>query len=273
MGRQECRGMRAAGVLGQSRYNLPMVPRRHEVSRLEAFSDAAFAFALTLLVVSLDVPRSYGELMLLMKGFFSFACCFALLVWIWHEHNMFFRSYGLQDALTVALNGALLFVVLFYVYPLRFLTQALVGPMVGLQAYDWRDVDGAALMVLYSSGVLVLFVVFILLHWHAWRQRRALELDPVEELQLRYSTRSHAISAGIAVVSLLLLAVWPDESMWAGLIYCLMGPAHGWNGYAAGRAQERLQKQRSAPPEDAKGRQEAHHQPNRQDPDLQPDVE
>jgi uncharacterized membrane protein len=99
--------------------------RRHEISRLEAFSDAAFAFALTLLVVSLDVPRSYGQLMELMKGFFSFACCFALLVWIWHEHNMFFRRYGLQDPLTVFLNGVLLFVVLFYVYPLKFMFDSM----------------------------------------------------------------------------------------------------------------------------------------------------
>jgi uncharacterized membrane protein len=63
--------------------------RRHEITRLEGFSDAVFGFALTLLVVSLEVPRSYDELMGIMSGFMSFACCFALLLWIWHEHNVF----------------------------------------------------------------------------------------------------------------------------------------------------------------------------------------
>jgi uncharacterized membrane protein len=83
-----------------------MLPeRRHEISRLEAFSDAVFAFALTLLVVSLDVPKSYAELITLMTGFVPFAASFALLTWIWYEHNVFFRKYGLQDPWTTALNA------------------------------------------------------------------------------------------------------------------------------------------------------------------------
>ena len=90
-----------------------MFPRRHGISRLEAFSDAVFAFALTLLVVALEVPKSYDELMELVGGFLSFACCFSVLVWVWYEHNLFFRRYGLQDPYTVFLNGGLLFVVLF----------------------------------------------------------------------------------------------------------------------------------------------------------------
>lgn len=38
------------------------------MTRIEALSDAVFAFALTRLVVSLDVPGSYAELMRLMAG-------------------------------------------------------------------------------------------------------------------------------------------------------------------------------------------------------------
>src|ERR1700761_7715965 len=95
-------------------FNPAKGPERHfrwraaEVTRLEGFSDAVFAFAVTLLVVSLEVPKTYPELLHAMQGFVSFGICFALLVNVWYQHTRFFRRYGLQDPLAVALNGCLL---------------------------------------------------------------------------------------------------------------------------------------------------------------------
>jgi uncharacterized membrane protein len=92
-----------------------MVERRHLVTRLEGFSDTVFAFALTLLVVSLEVPSNFDELIKSMREFVPFALMFAMISWIWFQHNAFFGRYGLQDAWTIFLNSLLLFVVLFYV--------------------------------------------------------------------------------------------------------------------------------------------------------------
>ncbi len=75
-----------------------LLTRRREITRLEGFSDAVFGFALTLLVVSLEVPRTYAELMDTMRGFGAFAVCFAVVAWIWYEHNLFFRRYACRTA-------------------------------------------------------------------------------------------------------------------------------------------------------------------------------
>ena len=88
--------------------------RGGEITRLEAFCDVVFGFALTLLVVSLEVPRTYAEMMTAMRGFLPFAVCFAQLVMIWVAHYRFSRRFGLEDPYTVLLNIILLFLVLFF---------------------------------------------------------------------------------------------------------------------------------------------------------------
>jgi len=212
----------------------------YEVSRLEGFSDAVFGFALTLLVVSLETPRNSGELYNQMLGFIPFALMFAMVCWIWYEHNVFFRRYGLQDPWTVFLNCVLLFVVLFYVYPLKFLTLHLAGQFRGDPATNMKDVDGRLVMLLYSAGVVLIFGVFVALHRHAWKKRAALGLDAADLMTLRYSTRGHAISTSLGLVSIAIVLVNRRWSGIAGMIYGLMGPLHAWNGYQAGKAHARL---------------------------------
>src|ERR1700738_3350226 len=95
--------------------------RGREVTRLESFSDAVFGFALTLVVVSLDVPKSFDDLVTTMRGFPAFALCFLFLALIWNGHYKYCRRYGLDDATSRFLTCVMLFLVLFYVYPLKFL--------------------------------------------------------------------------------------------------------------------------------------------------------
>ncbi len=88
--------------------------RGHEVTRLESFSDAVFGFALTLLVVSLDVPKSFNDLVTTMRGFPAFALCFLLLAVIWNGHYKFCRRYGLDDGTARLLTCVMLFLVLVF---------------------------------------------------------------------------------------------------------------------------------------------------------------
>ena len=65
-------------------------------------------------------------------------------------------------------------------------------------------------------------------------------LTPAEALQLKFAIRSHALSTGLAVVSIAIVYLLPQYPAFSGLIYFMMGPLQGWNGYMAGKANAQL---------------------------------
>jgi uncharacterized membrane protein len=212
-----------------------MIPRSgREVSRIEGFSDAVFGFALTLLVASIEVPPDFEALKQTLRGFLPFALTFALISWIWYLHYSFFRQFGLEDRLTIVLNSILLFVVLFFVYPLKVMANALVG--MGQATFNsLSDYDNRFLMVSYGSGVIAVFLVFFLLNLNAYRQRAALELKPEDIYDIGTALRAHASSALLGVTSVTLaVTVPPSWFAVAGLIYALEGPLQGVNGWLRG---------------------------------------
>jgi hypothetical protein len=209
--------------------------RGGEISRLEAFSDAVFGFALTLLVVSLEVPETFRDLKAGMSGFLAFAASMAMLVWLWYEHYRFFRKYALQDGITIVLNAVLLFVVLFYVYPLKFLFAYLSFTLFGLGGAHPPIVESAAevrqLMLVYGIGFVAVFVVFVLLHLRALRLADVLGLSDTERLATYHNLAGHVLSASVGSVSILLALLLPDRLMGlSGLTYMLMGPLHAVHG-------------------------------------------
>lgn len=184
--------------------------RGGEITRLEGFSDAVFAFALTLLVVSLEVPKTFHELMDAMRGFVGFGACFSLLAIVWFNHYRFFRRYGLQNPWAVFLNCMLLFFVLFYVYPLKFLFSITLNG-----TGDVHGVEARALMIIYGLGYSAVFLVFALLYVHAWRKRDLLGLDELEQLKTRRSLVDALAMVSIGLISATMACLIPLQ--WVGL--------------------------------------------------------
>src|SRR6478609_10264 len=177
--------------------------RGHDISRIEGLSDAVFAFAITLLVVSLEVPKTFAQLRETMHGFVAFGICFALLLLIWHHQYLYFRRYALDDRATFVLNAALLFVVAFYIYPLKFLFTMLIDGLTGYHAMqDGLPVprmtrgEVSELMMIYSAGFIGLYVIFALLYLHAYRLRDALELTPMEAYETRGVVQENVLMIG-----------------------------------------------------------------------------
>lgn len=191
--------------------------RGAEVTRLEGFTDAVFAFAVTLLVVSLEVPKTFPELLAAMRGFFAFGICFALLANVWYQHYRFFRRYALETPWVVFLNCALLFFVLFYVYPLKFLFTAI------FERVEFEAPEARVLFTIWSLGYAAVFAVFALLYLYAWRIRVQLELTPIEAIRTRVSLLDQLAMVLIGLLSTALARTMPDRYVGiAGYIYFIV---------------------------------------------------
>ena len=229
--------------------------RSHEISRIEGLSDAVFAFAITLLVVSLEVPKTFNELSETMHGFGAFLVSFLLLFAVWFNQYKFFRRYGLQDTTTVLLSAALLFVVLFYVYPLKFLFSFLIDRFTGGHGeaklpngniVPMLENDGqlASLMLIFNLGYLAVFGVFVLLYWHAYRKSDELELNELERFDTRESMLESTLNCGIAALSMLVLMVGgAARASLAGMVYMLTPVVMTVNGMTMGKRRRRLEHQ------------------------------
>jgi uncharacterized membrane protein len=209
--------------------------RQQEVSRLEAFSDAVFGFSATLLVVSLEVPKTFPELLADLKGFVAFGLGFAALVLIWSIHNKFFRRYGLQDPLTVFLNSCLLFVVLFFVYPLKFVTEGIAHFWGGLEESGRHTLSSfdelASLFIVYGLAFAAVFLCFTLLYVHAHRRAARLGLSELEKVEAFLLARNYALYTGVGLLSV--LTAWSKIGIQfaaPGCVYFLLGPLGYWHG-------------------------------------------
>ncbi len=204
--------------------------RGQELSRVEALSDVVFGFALTLLGVSAEVPKTFDQLLVIMREFPAFAICFAILISLWHDHYRFFRRYGLQDRRTIFLNGLLLFIVILYVYPLKFLFSLLVTLSTTTGEPMARMPDGKLVSMItfgqaewitfiYGLGVAAVYAVLALLYAHAFRLRDTLHLNPLEAFETRERIIGNLLRSGLGLTAAVgAVALGGYRGRWAGYV-------------------------------------------------------
>ncbi len=193
----------------------------HSKSRLESFSDSVFAFAATLLVVSLEVPDNFALLKEQLSGFYSFGLSFLALVLIWRVHYNFFRRIEQVNNWIIGLNMCLLFTILYFVYPLKFLTSLPIG-----KSPLYFD-DLAILFQLYSLGFTLIFVCIAAMYWAAAR----MDIHQNVGRMLGFYKRHFYIFifVGILSITLAFLKVGIPYGV-PGFAYPLLGPLCFWHG-------------------------------------------
>ena len=233
------------------RERLPLAPMRerhfrwrgNEISRVEGFTDAVFAFAVTLLVVALEVPHSFEGLLDVVRGFPAFVICFAMLMTFWNAHFRYHRRYGMEDVFTRVMTMAILVLVLFFVYPLKFLFTMVTVGMFGLDLTDAPHVTGReqsqVLYLIYGLGFAGVWGLYALLYAHALRKRKELQLDELEVLQTREDLCANLIYVAVCFGSIALAFTVTDQSI-PGFFYMVLAPLHTFNGWYFGSKLKKL---------------------------------
>lgn len=195
-----------------------------ETTRLDAFCDAAFAFAVTILVISTGgVPHSYTDLMRALRDVPAFAASFAAIAGFWGAHRQWGQRYGLDDRPAMLLSLSVVFVTLVYVYPLKMVFSALASwaSRGALPANFTVESTGElrGLFVIYGVGFAAQSGLLGLLYRHALTVP-GLRLDALEALRTRQRVESYVVMGATGLVSAVWAALLPGRpGIFAGFLY------------------------------------------------------
>lgn len=199
-----------------------------EMTRLETFIDAAFAFAITMLVIaSGQVPDTIGALLAAFKNVPAFVASIAVLSIFWRGHWLWSRRYGLEDAVSILISWVMLVTILIFVYPLKMLFGAmfyyLSNGRVGQFTHVQSEEQARALFAVYAIGTAAIALEILLLNLRAWQLREPLRLNERERLMTRGELSGWSIPVGVALLALVLALTLPIEQVqWSGWCYFLM---------------------------------------------------
>jgi len=200
-----------------------------EMTRIEVFVDAAFAFAVTMLVISFDaIPTTHAEMMLAIKSIPAFILAVVQLVWVWYTHNKWSRRYGLDTALTTVLSAALLIVVLVYIYPMRIMAQGFFAWVTNgylIVSFDLNSLDELAdMFVFLGIGWIALCFVFVLMYRYAGSLKAALHLNDYESHETKTLEYLWVGAAVVGVICIVMALTLPRQHVpFSGFAFSLLG--------------------------------------------------
>jgi hypothetical protein len=207
------------------------------MTRLETFIDAAFAFAVTMVVIAADrVPDDIDTLLAAFKNVPAFVASVIVLGIFWRGHWLWSRRYGLEDGVSRFISWALLVTVLIYIYPMKglfgsmfyLLSDGRLGMPLGLRT----ESQARSLFSIYALGFTAIAAEILLLHWRAWQLRGPLRLNDREKILTRAQLAGWSIPLSVGVVALTFALLLPPQFVsWSGWIYFSMAvlvPVHQW---------------------------------------------
>ena len=201
--------------------------------RLDNFTDAAFAFAVSLLVIGgAGAPRDFDQLVGALGDIPAFAFGFAVVVMFWFAHVRWRQLRGEGDARSILLTLLLVFLALIYVQPLRGMAAATGLWLTGQGSGFGGSLSG--LFAVYGTGFVAMALTTAALFSEALRNP---ELGLPGKAQAKGERGIWLILATTGLVSIL-ISMTP-YGVWAAMVYLtlpltigLFTRRHDWTGGA-----------------------------------------
>ena len=199
--------------------------RGENMTRIETFVDAAFAFSLTLLVISIDeIPSNAVELLELSKDIPSFLASAFVIGAIWLAHAEWSRTFGLQDNVTILLSLSLVMLVLIFIYPIKLVFMGIFSYWTGsylspdFGAASWDEVSN--MFIYFAIGFMCLSLLIISLYRNTLRYKDKLLLVDYEVFFCNLRSIDWTVVFATALVSYIwALVITGPLLIWAGFLY------------------------------------------------------
>ena len=198
------------------------------MTRLETFIDAAFAFAITMLVIAAQqIPDDVKTLLSAFKNVPAFVASIIVLGIFWRGHWLWSRRYGLEDGISIFISWAMIVTILIYMYPLKaifssmwfLLSNGRVGHTLGAHS----ESQVRALFAIFALGFIAIALEVVLLNLRAWQLREPLRLNARERSITLREVTGWSIPVGVGIISLVLaLTLPPEQIAWSGWVYFSM---------------------------------------------------
>lgn len=180
--------------------------RGEAMTRIEVFSDAAFAFAITMLVISLSaIPENYGQLIGAFKGIPTFVLSFSTIMGYWLAHRRWSQRFGLDDTVSTFLTLGIVVVILVFVYPLKLIMSYFCNFASGGWLPTEFSISSASemtgLVLAFGVGSLLLAFAFLGLYLRVYAYSEKLRMNPLERLLVREQIAIWCIVSGMTLLS------------------------------------------------------------------------
>jgi uncharacterized membrane protein len=206
-----------------SKYNSrdPKINYRGEATtRLDSLTDAVFGIAITLLIFNISEANSFNDLLLFAKSFPALLMSILFLILIWQEHVSFSLIYSTNSKPIRILNVFFITLVIFYIYPLKFLSRLLTNLFFNTNLK--LNIEGneiPQLMIFYGTVTFAIYGILYLFYISVLRQKQKYDFTEYEVLYTKFQSIRIIIMFSVPLLSVIIsLIIFRYSIVWSSII-------------------------------------------------------